>query len=99
MAENKGQFQKGKSGNPKGRPKKPEWAKEKFKEITPQAIETLEKVLKSRKASLTNKIKAAEIILNYSVGKPRQEVGIEAEVQNTAAVEVRFEGDIEKWSR
>ncbi len=68
-----GQFIKGQSGNPGGRPKKTaaeEKAIEMLKELTPEAVEVVVGILRSEKTSAYAKLQAAEIIFNRAMGRP-----------------------------
>ena len=68
-----GQFVKGQSGNPGGRPKKTaaeEKAIEMLKELTPEAVEVVVGILRSEKTSAYAKLQAAEIIFNRAMGRP-----------------------------
>ena len=67
----------GKSGNPSGRPKMPEELREAFRASAPKALATLMDVLETGdKAS--DRLRAAEILLNRGYGMPVQSV--EAEI-------------------
>jgi endonuclease III len=64
--------QKGYSGNPGGRPKMPEELKKAFQEQTQNALDTLVDVMGTGKGS--ERVKAAEVILDRAWGKPVQAV-------------------------
>ena len=75
-----GQFVKGVSGNPGGRPKRtPEEqeAIEMMKKATPEMVELVLSIAKSEKASFYTKLQAAELILNRSMGKPETYLRVE----------------------
>lgn len=72
-----GTFKKGESGNPGGRPKIPEDIKQAFKDLTPAAIATLTEIVNCKSAKHSDRIKAAEIILDRGWGKPTQSMEIE----------------------
>lgn len=69
-------FAKGKSGNPGGRPKLPEELKQAFRALAPEALKTLESVMRSSKARPGDRIRAAETILNRGYGTPVQAVEV-----------------------
>ena len=72
-----GQFIKGKSGNPEGRPKMPEDLKEAFRELTPAAVRALSEIINSPESKPVERIRAAEVILDRGWGKPTQSMEIE----------------------
>jgi hypothetical protein len=62
-------FQKGQSGNPNGRPKKDREIEELARQHTPEAIAALVEALKGR-----DRVQAANVLLSYGWGRPRQPV-------------------------
>ena len=75
-----GQFQKGVSGNPGGRPKRTpaeQQAIDKMKEATPEMVELVLGIARSEKSSFYAKLQAAELILNRSMGKPETYLRVE----------------------
>ena len=75
-----GQFQKGVSGNPGGRPKRTpaeQEAIDKMKAATPEMVDLVLSIAKSDKASFYAKLQAAELILNRSMGKPETYLRVE----------------------
>ncbi len=86
-----GQFMPGVSGNPKGRPKDTPEQKElkaRCKELSNDAVEVLASILKDKGAKESDRIRAAEAILNRGYGMPKQSVDLE-----NAAPQVVFFGD------
>lgn len=77
--EKTGQFIKGKTGNPGGRPKIPPEIKEAIKAATLPAVETLVKIMEATESSNSDRIKCAEILINKSLGKNYQAVPEEKE--------------------
>lgn len=76
-------FKPGVSGNPNGRPKRPETiearkvvadVKSAARELTPVAMDTLEKAMTDQKAPWAAKITAAIAVLDRGWGKPTQKV-------------------------
>lgn len=70
-------FEKGKSGNPGGRKKVPEDIKQAFREQSPKALEVLTYIVNNPEAKDSDRIKAAECILDRAYGKPSQEVSLD----------------------
>ncbi len=92
-----GQFVKGVSGNPGGRPKRtPEEqeAIEMMKKATPEMVELVLNIARSKTASFYAKLQAAELILNRSMGKPetylRVENGEQSREEATASLMALF---------
>lgn len=64
------QFKRGESGNPGGRPKKPEWVKGKGEE----ALKVIYAIMTDEETKVTDRITAARLIAEYDLGKPQQRV-------------------------
>jgi hypothetical protein len=69
-----GKFKKGVSGNPNGRPKTPQEFKEIVKANTVLAVNTLLQIMSNPKAKDSDKIKAAEVIIDRAYGKAAQPI-------------------------
>ena len=77
------QFKKGApSGNPGGRPKKPEWLKGKGEEALRKAYEIMTN--KDTRPDLA--LQAAKLLIEYDIGKPVQALDINADVDARASV-------------
>ena len=68
----KGGFQRGRSGNPGGRPKLPADIREAFKAKAPQALEVLTRCLQSDDDRIA--MMAAQAILDRGYGRPTQSI-------------------------
>lgn len=63
-------FKKGQSGNPNGRAPLPEDVKIKLRNLTPKALDTIERHMDSKIPAVA--VKAAEIALSYNIPKAQQ---------------------------
>ncbi len=77
-------FQKGQSGNPGGRPTKPEWLKGKGEEALRFAYSIMNDI--ECKAEL--RMQAARMLAEYDLGKPAQALDISADVDANTRVRV-----------
>ena len=105
MPENRlktGQFSKGQSGNPGGRPKKNPEAKEILKAATPDAARVLVTLLKSKDDKI--KLQAAQAILDRTQGKPKEAVSMDlsggldvrAQVRSVLIERLKLNADTER---
>lgn len=67
-------FEKGKSGNPGGRPRVPDDVREAAKALTALALDTLEKIIRDDETPAAARVTACEAVLNRAWGKPAQAV-------------------------
>lgn len=88
--EKNGHFKKGTSGNAGGRPKVPEELKEAFKAAAPDALQVLKFVMLNSREKASDRLRAAEIILDRGYGKPVQAVDLDA----SSVPQVVFVGDV-----
>lgn len=80
------------SGNPAGRPKQTQEQKDALAELrraAPKAIETLIEIMGNKKARGADRLKAAEMAIQYTYGKAPQTVTVNA--NNTVASEIMRE--------
>ena len=71
-------FEKGKSGNPTGRPKIPDDVKEMLKGATPAACKLLCDTINNPNEKTELRVKCSEIVLDRVFGKPQQAVEVDA---------------------
>jgi len=77
-------FLPGKSGNPGGRAKTPEAFKELARSNSMEALEAAISIMKSKKEKSSDRLKAVEIVLDRSWGKPVQgfDIGVRNHTEN-----------------
>ena len=70
--EGKGGFQKGRSGNPGGRPKEVGEVRDLARQHTAEALGALKAIMSDKKAPASARVAASEAILNRGWGRPVQ---------------------------
>lgn len=86
--ENLKPFEKGNPGGP-GRPKMPEDVKQAFRALTQSAVKTLADIMQNGEQE-SNRIRAAETILNRAWGTPTQAVEITGTEGSPLTVTVKY---------
>ena len=84
-------FKPGQTGNPGGRPKTPEAFKELARSNSMEALETAITIMKSKKTKSSDRLKAVEIVLDRSWGRPVQgfDIGVRNDTENPV-IEIIF---------
>jgi hypothetical protein len=78
-------FKPGTSGNPGGRPKIPMAVREALEAATPKAIAFLARILDDENEKTSDRIRAAEALLDRGLGKPPQALDIGADIEGKSA--------------
>lgn len=90
-----GRFVKGQSGNPSGRPKKPEII-EKYAKKAPEklyAIATDPETPKKLQKEIW------QFFYEAQYGKAKQAVDVDGSIESTGTTVVKFEGEIKEWAK
>ncbi len=98
MPENRtktGQFEKGRSGNPGGRPKLPATIKKYAKE----APERLRAIADGEDTPVKVKADIEKWFAEMYYGKSAQQVTFDGEVSSTGTTVIKFEGELEEWAK
>jgi len=104
-------WKRGQSGNRSGRPKRPATVeahkiiadlKAAARELTPQALGTLQEIMEDKRAPPAARVSAAAAILDRGWGKPKQTIEAEATngtVSFLALVQASFSPEVEAQGR
>lgn len=90
-----GQFAKGHSGNPKGRPALPP----ELKEYAKQAPDRLREIADREDTPVKVKADIEKWFAEMYYGKSSQQVTLDGEVNSTGTMKVEFEGELSEWAK
>jgi len=90
-----GQFAKGHSGNPKGRPALPP----EMKEYAKQSPARLRAIADDEDTPVKVKADIEKWFAEMYYGKSAQQVTLDGEVNNTGTTVVKFEGELGEWAK
>jgi hypothetical protein len=90
-----GQFAKGHSGNPKGRPALPP----ELKEYAKQAPDRLREIADREDTPVKVKADIEKWFAEMYYGKSSQQVTLDGEVNSTGTMKVEFEGELGEWAK
>jgi hypothetical protein len=96
MAKHAGQFKKGQSGNPSGRPKDDLKLRELARKHTREAVETLIEVMSDKDTPPAARVNAAIAILDRGYGRPGQSVDMTSSDGSLASAWASAAAAIEK---
>ena len=91
----KGQFQKGVSGNPNGRPP----VSNEIKQYGKDAPKRLRAIAEDPKCPLKLRADIEKWFAEMTYGKATQQVDMDATIGQTTTTTIRFEGEIEEWAK
>lgn len=97
MAENRtksGQFKKGQSGNPGGRPKLPE----EFKKFAKQSVENLRKIADNPATPVKVRADIERWFAEMAYGKAPQQVDFDGKMATEGKTVIEFKGDLKEWA-
>lgn len=90
----KGQWTKGVSGNPRGRPPLPE----NFGDLAKKSPQKLREIADDPRTPAKVRADIEKWFAEMWYGKALQQVDLEGKVESQSAVTVAFEGKLEEWS-
>lgn len=79
-------FEKGRSGNPGGRPKEVAEVRELARQKTTQAVDTLTEIMQDVNAPAAARVSAANALLDRGFGRPQQGVALTGDEENPIAL-------------
>ena len=91
MPENRtktGQFVKGKSGNPGGRPKVPEQFKELVQEKSIPALRAIIAIMENPRSKANDIFMCAKLILEYANGKPLDKIDMTSRTEGDFVIKI-----------
>lgn len=83
-----GQFVKGKSGNPGGRPKVPEPFKELVQSKSVPALERIIEIMENPASKPGDVFMCAKLILEYAYGKPKESMSLTHNTDGDFVIEI-----------
>ena len=90
-----GQFVKGQSGNPKGRPTLPP----EMKDYARQAPDRLRAIADDKDTPIKVKADIEKWFAEMYYGKSAQQVTLDGDVNTTGTTVIKFEGELEEWAK
>lgn len=93
--DSKGRFVKGQTGNPAGRPKKPEVIEEYAKE----APEKLRAIAEDSNTPVKIQTDIWKFFYEAHYGKAKQAVDVDGSIESNGVSVIKFEGELEEWAK
>lgn len=88
--ENSGQFQKGQSGNPNGRPKIPVEVREAIRAACPEAVQYLIELMSNPEEKTAYRLDAAKTLLDRGYGKPVQMQDVQLDMSGAVGLDAQI---------